>query len=75
MPTKNPALHATAANVVEYRAVHAALIRHLDILKRMTEKYPVYCTFAGVGYVFESPEEIDKMIADLHAELARYEAA
>lgn len=75
MLTKNPALRATAENVVEYRAVHAAFIRHLDMLKQMTEKYPVYCTFAGIGYVFESSEDIDKMIADLAAELQRYDAA
>lgn len=49
------------------RELLQALLHHLEKLKAMSEKYPVFFIFNGTGFRFEKPSDIDDLIADLRA--------
>jgi plasmid stabilization system protein ParE len=70
----------TIGNVVEITATNADeceralenLRDHLDTLARMTERYPVECSFGGYRFVFTSRVDITTLISVLGSKLASY---
>lgn len=57
----------------EYRDTLAKLKARIRHIKEMTERYPVYLVFAGNGYRFESPSDVDRFIAELQREIQQFE--
>jgi hypothetical protein len=70
--SRNKVPPVEGATYEEYRAVCAGLELHLNRLKQMAEKYPIFLMISGVRYRFESPDEVDEFVAQLRAEVARY---
>lgn len=63
----------TSASVGEHRELLEALRLRVDQLRRMAAKYPVYLAFLGMGYRFDSPQEIDGFILKLQEQIAEYD--
>ena len=55
----------TRKNVDSLDAFKAALVRHLEELARMTERYPVECRFGDFRFVFTSRRDIECLIGEL----------
>lgn len=60
--------------VDEYRTTLVTLRNELAHIKNLIVRYPVFLLFAGSGYRFETPAEIDEFIEQLEAEIRRYES-
>lgn len=52
-----------------------ALVRDLEELARMTERYPVECQFGELRFVFTSREDIEHLISRLRGEIEAVRAA
>jgi hypothetical protein len=68
-------LTITHENFGECDRASQGLRDHLDEVVRMTEKYPVECTFAGYRFVFRNRGDIEKLIAMLDEKLAPFRQA
>ena len=68
-------LTITHENFGECNRASRALRDHLDELAKMTEKYPVECTFAGYRFVFRNRGDIESLIALLDEKLTPFLSA
>ena len=62
----------TGATLKEYRETLIALRDQANIIKQMTEKYPVFLLVAGKYYCFEVPEHVDQFVSMLEREVQGY---
>ena len=68
-------LTITHKNFYECERASHELRAHLDELARMTQKYPVECTFAEYRFMFRSRADIVALLAQLDEKLASFRQA
>lgn len=65
----------TRSNATSIEEALNELRARLDELARLTESYPVECSFGGYRFVFSSREDIQGLIDVLDEKLRDYRAA
>jgi len=66
--------HADKMTVDEYRSTLELMKAKAVRLKELIQRYPIYLVMAGRGYRFQSPQEIDRFVSTLEAEIIRYDS-
>lgn len=65
----------THQNVDSIEGFKSALVRHLEELAAMTERYPVECRFRDLRFVFTSRQDIEELIERLSGRIAQVRQA
>jgi hypothetical protein len=68
-------LTITNKNFRECQSASEELRAHLDLLARMTQQYPVECTFGGYRFIFRTRQDVIDLIAQLDEKLASFNSA
>lgn len=65
----------TRRNAKQWSGVVSILTSELEHLALLTREYPVEFSFQGYSFVFESRSDIERLIAELRAQVDRALAA